>query len=64
MQEHLFRHFSSLGHNDFLNDIFITFIEKTDPSVPLKRETVWQETLMTMVPYRLNVEDSVCVLPF
>ena len=59
MQEHLFRHFSSLGHNDFLNDISITFIGKTDPSVPLKRETVWQEILMTMVPYRLNVEDSV-----
>ena len=25
MQEHLFRHFSSPGHNGFLNDVSITF---------------------------------------
>ena len=38
MQEHLFRHFSSPGHNGFLNDVSVTFIDKTDPSDPLKRE--------------------------
>ena len=36
MQEHLFRHFSSPGHNGFLTDISVTFIGKTDPSDPLK----------------------------
>ena len=31
MQEHLFRHFSSPGHNGFLNDVSITFRDKMDP---------------------------------
>ena len=30
-----------------------------DPSDPLKRENFWRETLMTMAPYGLNIEDSV-----
>ena len=38
MQEHLFRHFSRPGHNGFLNDVSVTFIDKPDPSDPLKRE--------------------------
>ena len=41
MQEHLFRHFSSPGHNGFLNDVSVTFIDKMDPSHPLKHETFW-----------------------
>ena len=32
MQEHLFSHFSMAGHDGFLNDVSITFIDKTDPS--------------------------------
>ena len=48
MQEHLFQHFSSPGHNGFLNDIFVAFIDKTDPSDPLKCTNFWQETLMAM----------------
>ena len=57
MQEHLFRHFSSRGHNSFLNDFCVTFINKMDPSDP--GENFWQETLLTMAPYGLNIEDSV-----
>ena len=38
MQEHLFRHFTSTGYNGILNDVSITFIDKTDPSDPHKRE--------------------------
>ena len=38
MQEHLLRHFSSVGHNIFLNDVSVTFIDKTDPSHSLKRK--------------------------
>ena len=30
MQEHLFRHVSSKGHNVFLNNASITFIDKTE----------------------------------
>ena len=59
MPEHLFREFSSAGHNGFLNDVSVTFIEKTDPSDPLKRENFWGEKLMTMAPYGLNIEISV-----
>ena len=47
------------GHNGFLNDVSITFIDKTDPSDPLRREDYWRKTLKTMVPYGLNTEDSV-----
>ena len=57
--QHLFRHFSSSGHNSFLNDVSATFIDKADPSYPLKRENIWRETLMTVAPYGLNIEDSV-----
>ena len=38
MQENLFRHFSSPGHNGFVNDVSVTFIDKTDPSDHLKGE--------------------------
>ena len=53
-----FSHFSMAGHDGFLNDVSITFIDKTDPSDPLRRED-WRQTLKTMVPYGLNIEDSV-----
>ena len=59
MQEHLFGHFSSPGRNGFLNDVSITFIDKTDPSDPLKREDYRRRTLETMALFGLNIEDSV-----
>ena len=59
MQQHLFSHFSITGHDGVLNDDSITFIDKTDPSDPLRREDYWRQTLKTMVPYGLNIEDSV-----
>ena len=37
MQEHLFKHFNSMGHNNFLNNISVTLIDKTDVK-PKKRE--------------------------
>ena len=59
MQEHLFSHFSLEGHDGFLNDVSITFIDKTDPSDPLQREDYRRQTLKTMVPYRLSIENSI-----
>ena len=47
------------GHNGFLNDVSITFIDKTDPTDPLRREDYWRQTLKTVVWYGLNIEDSV-----
>ena len=38
MQEYLFEHFNEEGHHGFLEDVSITFIDKTDLSEPLKRE--------------------------
>ena len=35
MQEHLFSHFSMAFHNRFLNSVSLTFIDKTDLSIPL-----------------------------
>ena len=56
MQEHLFSHFSIADHDGFLNDVSISFIDKTDPSDPSWRD-YWRQTLKTMVPYGLNMED-------
>ena len=38
MQQHLFEHFSSEGHNSFVDDVSIIFIDKNDPKSPNKRE--------------------------
>ena len=51
MQEYLFWHFSSPGHIRFLNDVSVTFIDKTEPSDPLKSERFWPETLMAIDHY-------------
>ena len=59
MQEYLFSHFSMVGNDGFLNDVSITFINKTNPSDPLRREDYWRQTPKTTVPYGLNIEASV-----
>ena len=41
MQQHLFNHFCTSGHTRFSDDVFVTFIEKTDPSDLLKWEDYW-----------------------
>ena len=38
MQQHLYEHFCSSNHNCFTSDVSVTFIDKTDPPDPLKRE--------------------------
>ena len=57
--QHLFNHFCTFGHAEFLNDVSIKFIDKTDPSDPLKREGYWRYMLKTMAPFRLDIEESV-----
>ena len=59
MQQHLFNHFCTTGHCGFFEDVSLTFIEKTDPSDPLKREDYWRSTVKTRAPYGLNIEESV-----
>ena len=41
MQRHLFKHFSSKGHSGFVDDVFIIFVDKTDPNDPNKWERYW-----------------------
>ena len=52
-------YFNGEGHHGFSEDVSITFIHKTDPSEPLKRENYWKNVLKTMAPLGLNIEDSV-----
>ena len=59
MLEHIYKHFESEGHTEFLDDVSITLIHKTDSSNPIKSENYWMRTLKTIAPYGLNVEDSV-----
>ena len=47
MEQHLFNHFCTSGHCSFLEDVSLTFIDKTDSSDPLKREDYWRSTLKT-----------------
>ena len=59
MQQHLFEHFNSEGHHCFLDQISITFIDKTDSTKPLKRDNYWRSIFKTIAPWGLNVEESV-----
>ena len=59
MREHCFKHFNSMGHNGFLNNVSITLIDKTDGKNPKKREDYWRRTLKIYPLFGLNVEDSV-----
>ena len=58
-QQHLYDHFVLEDHAQFVNDVSIIFIDKADPTDPLKREQYWRHTLKTLVPYGLNVSESV-----
>ena len=59
MQEHLFEHFYSDGHSDFLEDVAISLIDKTDGRDPKNRENYWMRTWKTLAPEGLNIEDCV-----
>ena len=59
MQEHLYKHFQSEGHTEFLNDVSITLADKTDVSASTKRENYWMRTRTTFPPYGFNVVDSI-----
>ena len=62
MQPLLFEHFSSNGHNDFLEASSITLIDKTDGSDSTRREEYWRRVLKTVTPYELNAIEKRCVV--
>ena len=51
MQEHLF--------GDFLGNVSIALIDKTDDKDPKRVENYWIRTLKTYVSFGLNIEDSI-----
>ena len=57
-QAGFFAHFQSLDHNGFLEDTEITFIDKTDPFDPTRREDFWIDTPKTRYPLGLNNIDA------
>ena len=59
MPEHIFEHFNSEGHTGFLENGSVTFIDKTDSQNPQKKGNYWIGTLKTMVPWGLNILNSV-----
>ena len=58
LQEHLFEHFNSEGHNRFSHDVSVTLIDKTDAKNPIAPEQYRGHTLKTWASHRLNVEDD------
>ena len=62
MQEHLFKHFTNIGHNGFLNNVSITVIDKTDGKNPKKREDYWRRTLKTYLLFGRDIKDGLTIL--
>ena len=48
MQENIFEHFHCEGHTGFLENVSVTFTDKTDLQKSEKRENHWINTLTTM----------------
>ena len=51
--------FSEEAHHSLLEDVTITLVDKTDPSIPLQRENYWRSIQKTIAPWGLNVEECV-----
>ena len=58
MQRHLYEHFQLPGQTGFLQDTYVTLIDKTDPRAPTKREDYWIHNLKTKALMGLNAEGS------
>ena len=58
IQQRLFENSASEGHCSFLENVTATFIDKTDPKDPNRREHYWRHALKTMAPLGLNVQDD------
>ena len=44
-QRHLHEHFQLPGHTGFLQDIYVTLIDKTNPRILTKHENYWIHTI-------------------
>ena len=59
MQQHLYQHFYSAGHNGFLDNVSISLIDKTDGFQSKKKKNYWMRTLKALALLGLNVESTV-----
>ena len=59
MQECLYSHFKSKGHNAFLEDVSVTITDQKGDSDPAIRETFWMHTLKALAPYGSNGENDI-----
>ena len=57
-QKFLQSHFLQRDHQDFLKDVEVRLIDKTQASGPTKREFYWMRTLRTLYPDGLNIESD------
>ena len=57
MQEHLYEHFYSDGHNGFLDEVTITLTNTTDGKDPKNTKNYRVGTLKMLAPDGLNIED-------
>ena len=58
MQRHFYEHFQLPGHHGFLQDTYVTLIDKTDLSASTNHEYYWRHTLKTKAPMGRSVEDG------
>ena len=58
MQRHLLEYVQPSGHTAFLQDNYVTLIDKTDPRAPTKREDYSIDTLKTKATLGLDVESG------
>ena len=56
MQRHHYGHFQLPGHTGFLQHIYVTLIDKTNPRAPTKRENYLIHTLKTKAPMGLMLK--------
>ena len=59
MQEYLYNHFKSEGHNAFLEEVSVTLTDQTDGSDLAIREPFWMHTLKALAPYGINNENGI-----
>ena len=58
LQDYLFEYFNSERHYEFLYDISVILIDKTDAKNRIKREQYWRHTLIKLAPRGRNNGDD------
>ena len=58
IKQHLLEYFDSEGHCSFLEDLTITFIDKTCPKDANRQDHYWRHIFKTMASLSFNVEDD------